>query len=369
MNEVAVEAQQDDHYMAKSRRLDEDDSISDEVLDIPKGCVFDCMRPGSPTAVTDFPRCGDNPQSVKLDDTLRLLVSNDWKLPKLTSTPAELEPLVKAVNQVDDNRYVDDSIPPTAILAPTLVADIGGCGHTYLYPQPQLARAGKMADSGANCCMTNNWQLLENIKPLSTPVQVGMALEQEGSTIEMTKCTYIGDLPIECDDGHIIRTKCFYNPYASDTIISPQAILDHSPQFTRWIQVGTKIGHPGVLTFIGATETRTITLHQQNGLYYCNTVKCEIYQAESEYNDVQSDEWRVHHIETTAETQCQPQKRPKRGIPRTTHFQPATKAKILEAETWSLRLGVCHETQLKALPQHAIGIPKQFEFHPFSQNT
>lgn len=28
-------------------------------------------------------------------------------------------------------------------------------------------------------------------------------------------------------------------------------------------------------------------------------------------------------------------------------------------------MGACHETQLKALPQHAIGIPKAFEFHPF----
>jgi len=123
-----------------------------------------------------------------------------------------------------------------------------------------------MADSGANCCMTNNWQLLENVTELPMPVQVGMALEHEDNPVDMAQCTYIGDLPIECDDGHIIRMKCFYNPCASDTIISPQAISDHSPQFMRWIQVGTKIGNPGILTFQGPNEMRHITLHQYYGL-------------------------------------------------------------------------------------------------------
>jgi len=69
--------------------------------------------------------------------------------------------------------------------------------------------------------------------------------------------------------------------------------------------------------------------------------------------------------EATQLTPPQQTRGTRKGVPRTARFQPTTKAKILESETWSLQLGTCHETQLKALPQHAIGLPTQFEFHPF----
>ena len=66
------------------------------------------------------------------------------------------------------------------------------------------ATNGKMDDSGANCCMTKNWKLLENITVLSSPVQVGMALEKDGVHFDMTLCKHVGDLSIECDDRHVI---------------------------------------------------------------------------------------------------------------------------------------------------------------------
>ena len=96
-----------------------------------------------------------------------------------------------------------------------------------------LDENNKMANSGANCYMTNNWKSLENITVLSSPVQVGMALQKDGVHLDMAMCKHVGDLSIECDDGHVIQSKCFYNPHASNTIISPQAILDQSDQFIK----------------------------------------------------------------------------------------------------------------------------------------
>jgi hypothetical protein len=64
-----------------------------------------------------------------------------------------------------------------------------------------------------------------------------------------SECRHVGELPIMYDDGYKIRTKCSYSQYASDMIISLQAILDQSVVFTRWMQVRQKVGHPGMLVF------------------------------------------------------------------------------------------------------------------------
>ena len=259
--------------------IQETNSVSKEICDIPQGCIMDTIRPTSPTAVTDFPRDPAYPGTVTLADSLHLQLSTATRLPQIVATQDTIQPLVQAVQQLDNGDPGGSGHPPEAVVASTMVADIGQYGHTYINNAPQNSHRGQMADSGSNCCMTNQWQLLEDVEELTHPVSVGMALEGNGSTVEMTKCQYMGTLRIECDDGHIIRTRCFYNPYASDTIISPQAILDHSPQFTSWVQTGTRIGLPGILQFKGPNESRQITLHQQNGLYYCNSISYQIYPA------------------------------------------------------------------------------------------
>lgn len=40
-------------------------------------------------------------------------------------------------------------------------------------------------------------------------------------------------------------------------------------------------------------------------------------------------------------------------------------SKILESKTLALRLEGCNEQQLRELPQHVIGVPRELEFHPF----
>jgi hypothetical protein len=102
------------------------DRMSEELEDIPKGCILDCLHPGSPTAVTDFPSWIDTQRTVTLADTLQLTVSSERKLPTIANKKMRLEPQVNAINQIDDQQTtMEDTTPPTTILAPTIVADIG----------------------------------------------------------------------------------------------------------------------------------------------------------------------------------------------------------------------------------------------------
>ena len=148
----------------------------------------------------------------------------------------------------------------------------------------------------------------------------------------MALCKHVGDLSIECDDGHVIQSKWFYNPHASDTIISPQAILDQLDQFTKWIHVGWKIGQPGLLVFQGPGTSWQITLHQTHGLYYCKAIKHDIYQAQQGDNDWIYANTQVNHA-TSLTTGVPPSRRTQKGVLKTAKYQPTSKAKILESET------------------------------------
>jgi hypothetical protein len=109
----------------------------------------------------------------------------------------------------------------------SVIADIGTYGRTFKLNSAKANR-GDLADSGANCSMTANRSLLENVKQLTHPFIIGLAVSSNGSISSSSECTHIGDLSIKCDDSSSFATKCFYNPNASDTIISPQAIIDES---------------------------------------------------------------------------------------------------------------------------------------------
>jgi chemotaxis response regulator CheB len=95
----------------------------------------------------------------------------------------------------------------------------------------------KLMDSGANCSMAADISLLQNVQKLDQPIVVGSAITEDGET-SATECIHVGDLEVICDDGSSITTMCFYNPSASDTIVSPQSIIDQSKTFDTWKQVG-----------------------------------------------------------------------------------------------------------------------------------
>jgi hypothetical protein len=262
----------------------------------------------------------------------------------------------------------------------SLVADIGTRRHTISCNRLDKGRdRGKMADEGANCSMTNNLSLLRNVKNLLNPIQVGVAVDAQGTDVTYSTCTQIGNLTIMCTDGSIITTKCFHNPHASDTIISPQAILDESTEFDSWSQVGRRLGQAGKLEFHGKNGTKSIALAQHNGLYYCKSVTFDISRGfedlmlsskGSDIDDLHDDDTPIHSNDTTPLSHKLDSRPPKSVHPstewkKTAKYKPTTKAKILESETWGLRMGGCSKTSLSELPKHALGLPSRLEWHPF----
>jgi hypothetical protein len=236
-----------------------------------------------------------------------------------------------------------------------VVAGLGTYGRAMVLTKVEK---GGMADTGANCSMTADWNALRKVKKLDKPILVGVAVMDDGSLRQTAECTHIGDYPIECDDGSIVFTKCFYNPNASDTIISPQAIIDASHEYHTWEQVGRRMGQPGQLRFLGHQSTKTITLHQNNGLYFCNS---KVFDVLDGNESAMPDSERLINVQVN---QCQANKSSRKPW-KTSQYNPTSKAKILESETWYLRLGGCSEQQLTELSKHATGLPEKFEWHPF----
>ena len=191
----------------------------------------------------------------------------------------------------------------------------------------------KLMDSGSNIILTNDISLLRELQDI-TPFAISVALNGE-STLD-DYCTKQGLLTLTRDDGRHFDVTCYYCPNATETIISPQAIITESPIFTKWTQVGYKDpAMPGKVQFsnINDTVTMTISLSCNNGLYYCH-----------------SDRYRTPTANPT--------------VLRTAHG-PITKAQQLESELWLLRLGSPAETQLSLLPNSSTGMPKDLHSHPF----
>ena len=61
------------------------------------------------------------------------------------------------------------------------------------------------------------------------PVKIGLAAKGECSS-----CTQQGWLPLLLQDETIMRTKVFVNDSATDTILSPKALLYSHPDLQRW---------------------------------------------------------------------------------------------------------------------------------------
>jgi hypothetical protein len=165
-------------------------------------------------------------------------------------------------NEIDNEDWIESCESYYAI------ADIGFANHAFIATKSSFD-SSYLANTGANCCMTPNLLSLQSVEPLREPITVGVAVIRDKNPT-FALCTHIGVLPVLCDDGSQILTKCFYNPFASDTIISPQAIIDASTNFHTWKQTGRKFGMAGTLDFISYSTTKTITLSQHNGLYYCS---------------------------------------------------------------------------------------------------
>ena len=238
-------------------------------------------------------------------------------------TPTRFEPFSSHVTQRRETPATDDRFPCV----------------TFQHYTPRVCgiqqdnTTVKLMDSGSNIILTNDISLLRELQDI-TPFAISVALNGE-STLD-DYCTKQGLLTLTRDDGRHFDVTCYYCPNATETIISPQAIITESPIFTKWTQVGYKDpAMPGKVQFsnINDTVTMTISLTCNNGFYYCHSDR---YRRPAEHPTVLR-----------------------------TATGPITRAQQLESELWLLRLGSPAETQLSLLPNNSTGMPKDLHSHPF----
>jgi hypothetical protein len=316
------------------------------------GSILDLrMRPPSPTNLCDFPYYDIQDDECKQQHlSLPLSVKTTTILPRFKNDPDFSHDYLSTPSINNDTEPRIEHCERYHV-----IADLG-LSHRAFIASKSSARPSHLADTGANCCMTPDMALLQSVETLLEPITVGVAIVGTHDPT-YSQCTHIGFLPVLCDDGSHILTKCFYNPCASDTIISPQAIVDMSDEFHSWQQTGRKYGLPGTLEFLGYSHNQSITLRQHNGLYYCSAGIHPILK-ETPATCALPHELDLPGIQANRLSS-------KRVPPPSSVFKPTSKAKILESETWYLRLGACNETQLDKLPQHAVGLPSKLEWHPF----
>jgi hypothetical protein len=83
-----------------------------------------------------------------------------------------------------------------------------------------------LCDSGANLCMTNSPNLLVDVHPCA-PFMILLATSDGGHS-HTNVCQCRGLLPLPLVNGTTYYQTCFVNPYALETFILPQAIIDSS---------------------------------------------------------------------------------------------------------------------------------------------
>jgi hypothetical protein len=123
---------------------------------------------------------------------------------------------------------------------------IFGFANCY-YVQCISATDGSLFDSGANICITNALSLLVDIVDIPP---FTFSISQDGTTPSIDDCcTKRGLLPLPMTDGSLYYQPCYFCQNATETIISPQAIMEASDTFTSWHQTGYKSGLPGSIHF------------------------------------------------------------------------------------------------------------------------
>ena len=129
---------------------------------------------------------------------------------------------------------------------------------------------GELVDTGGNFNMCNDISLLVNVQQI-TQFGISMAAAHDKSN---PTCTHCGDFPIPMLDGSVFYTPMFYNPQASDCVLSPHAICPSSRGYlTKWTQEGSTSpleGHVAFYNKSGDVVIRLKLMHH-NGLFYTST--------------------------------------------------------------------------------------------------
>lgn len=209
-----------------------------------------------------------------------------------------------------------------------------------------------LMDGGANICITGILSLLMDVESIP-PLPISVATTSPTLSLDDC-CTKKGLIPLTLADGSVYYQPCYYCKNATETIISPEAIVAASDVLVHWTQEGHRGEAPGKIRFSSDSGLYSITLNlvKHDGLYYCPTDVFAVNADPLHPNIPQ-----IHRLAEKSEAPVQP-RRPKR-------YLPVTRDNMMESEIWMLRLGSPGEQQLDLLPGKVDGIPAGFQFHPF----
>jgi hypothetical protein len=164
----------------------EDEELTDITRNIPPASDLDERWMPSPTNVTDFPMA--NSCYFKLNEDITLQPRTTTRFPTIVDATTRLVAKI-ASTHIDPQHPFEEQELITEVLGSTVVADVGTFGHTRIL-HTMFDPKGKMADSGANCSMTNNKHLLEDLTPLDQPMNIGVALTEKDAEFSYAVCTH-----------------------------------------------------------------------------------------------------------------------------------------------------------------------------------
>ena len=195
-------------------------------------------------------------------------------------------------------------------------------------------------DAGANICITGHLDLLLDAKPIAP---FSLSVTTTSVSADNNLCTLKGLISIPVVNGEPYFQPCYYCKSATETIISPEAILAENANLASWTQNGHREATPGSITFRhnDGSESFTISLTKEEGLYYC---------------DAQPQRPGCFRLNAP---------RPQPLARHHKKYHPVSRDHVTESEVWMLRFGSPGEDQLDLLPGRVTGIPAGFHYHPF----
>ena len=213
----------------------------------PQGSIMDnslMVRPASPVTPFEFPfdMDMDGPPTCNVDDIVPCAtldsVTRVVGLPRVYGLKGDEGSFVRVMRA---------AAPDDSVAAPSLM------------------------DGGANICITGLLDLLVDVEPIP-PLPISVATTSGTFSLDDC-CTKKGLIPLTLADGSIYYQPCYYCKNATETIISPKAIVAASDTLVHWTQEGHRGDAPGSIHFSSDRGLYSIKLHleKRDGLYYCPT--------------------------------------------------------------------------------------------------
>ena len=152
---------------------------------------------------------------------------------------------------MQDLPYAEDVNCDLELIAECTIGTLDVSGDTIrMY---KLDKKEVMANSGANSCMADTEAYLIGCHDI-TPITLGLALKLDESAQQL-KCSRMGYLPMRRIDRGVHHQPFLINDHATDSIMSPEAIMQFCKDVVHWRQEGFIGSEPGTLKFYGKTET------------------------------------------------------------------------------------------------------------------